>query len=129
LSPVTTLDGFDVLIVDDDEDTRELFAAVLVDEGAAVRTAANAEQALERMKEKRPDVMISDITLPDEDGYSLLRRALAIHPTLPAIAIAGYTSGDYSRRASEVGYQLYLAKPVKIEDLVAAVFRFATRGG
>jgi signal transduction histidine kinase/ActR/RegA family two-component response regulator len=111
--------GLDVLIVEDSLDTLTLLSAVFSREGANVTTAASAAEALERAVNKRPAVIISDIGMPDVDGYQLLEQ-LKVLPGMdevPAIAISGYASDEDRERALGTGYHALVPKPIDIEEL------------
>lgn len=124
------LAGCKVLVVDDESDARSLIGRLLEECGAHVSTAASAEEALVRMSEDRPDLMISDIGMPGQDGYALIRqiRNLADARRLtPAIALTAYARLEDRVRAVEAGYQLHLAKPVEAAELLAMVDSLRTR--
>jgi CheY-like chemotaxis protein len=120
-----TRDGLRVLVVEDDLDSREAVSATFADAGVDVRAAATAGEALAVLDSWLPDVLVSDIGLPDEDGYALLRRIRA-RPAdagawIPAVALTAYATGDDARRALSAGYQMHLAKPVDPARLVRVV--------
>jgi len=118
------LDGVRVLIVDDEPDARDLFASILRSAGAAVETAASAADALDIIGSRPPQVLISDIEMPDRDGYELLRTVreqTGRRTTFPAIAVTAYARDVDRRRALDAGFDAHLAKPVEPADLVAAV--------
>jgi signal transduction histidine kinase len=111
--------GLDVLIVEDSIDTLTLLSAVFSREGANVTTAASAAEALESAVSKRPAVIISDIGMPDVDGYQLLEQ-LKLIPGMndvPAIAISGYVSDEDRERALGTGYRALVPKPIDVEEL------------
>jgi CheY-like chemotaxis protein len=114
-----------VLIVDDEPDAREVLMMALSQTGAAVRAAATVEEALEVFDEWKPSVRVSDIGMPSEDGYDLIRkvraRAVERGGRIPALALTGYASADDAARALAAGYQTHLAKPVAPSDLVNAL--------
>ena len=114
-----SLVGLDVLIVEDSLDTLTLLSAVFSREGANVTTAASAAEALEQAVNKRPAVIISDIGMPDVDGYQLLEqlRVLPGMDDVPAIAISGYASDEDRERALGTGYRALVPKPIDIEVL------------
>jgi CheY-like chemotaxis protein len=127
----TRLDGASVLVVDDEVDARELFASILETAGAVVFAAASAASAVRLLDTEDIDVLISDIEMPGEDGYELLKRAAATRQgqnrtPLPAIAVTAYARAADRRRALEAGFQLHLAKPVEPSELVAAVASLVT---
>lgn len=119
------LDRVRVLVVDDERDARDLFAQMLEHAGARVRTAASASEALSRLIEEGADVLVSDIEMPQMDGYELLRLVLADtriqRGGLVAIALTAYSRPADRRRALEAGFHEHLAKPVDPETLVATI--------
>lgn len=121
----TTLSGIRVLIVDDDVDSREVLAAALNLRGAEARTASTAHEALQTWNEWRPNILVSDIGMPDEDGYDLIRQLRnqerADSSCIKAIALTGYASAEDRERVLDAGYQLHLAKPVDTNQLVSFI--------
>ncbi|HEU4434432.1 MAG TPA: response regulator [Pyrinomonadaceae bacterium] len=114
-----SLFGLDVLIVEDSIDTLTLLSAIFSREGANVTTATSAAEALEQAVNKRPAVIISDIGMPDVDGYQLLEQ-LKVIPGMdgvPAIAISGYASDEDRERALGTGYHALVAKPIDVDVL------------
>ncbi|MEI9938731.1 MAG: response regulator [Pseudomonadota bacterium] len=122
--PVGRLSNINILVVEDDEDARDLLVTVLTQQGAKVSQAGNATDALARVAQAVPDVLLSDIGLPGEDGYALMRairgRGLTAD-TLPAIALTAYSRREDQRLALQAGFQAHVAKPVEPAVLVAAV--------
>jgi PAS domain S-box-containing protein len=123
-SPV--LEGLSILVVDDDPDARELLGAILEHRSARVTKAASAAQAYETLEWLKPDVIISDIGMPGEDGYSLLRnvRLREARDRLgwtPAIALTAHARAEDRMRALSAGYQAHVAKPVEPAELVAVI--------
>jgi PAS domain S-box-containing protein len=123
-SPV--LEGLSVLVVDDDADARELLSAILEHRSAQVTTAASAAQAYETLEWLKPDVIISDIGMPGEDGYSLIRNvrlkeARERHGWTPAVALTAHARVEDRLRALSAGYQAHVAKPVEPAELVAVI--------
>ncbi|HET7112338.1 MAG TPA: response regulator [Pyrinomonadaceae bacterium] len=116
---VHSFNGLDVLIVEDSLDTLTLLSAVFSREGANVTTAASAAEALEHAVTKRPAVIISDIGMPDVDGYQLLQQLKVIPgmDDVPAIAISGYASDEDRERALDTGYHALVPKPIDVEVL------------
>jgi signal transduction histidine kinase len=114
-----SLIGLDVLIVEDSADTLSLLSTLFSNEGATVTTAASAAEALEHAVSKRPSVIISDIGMPDVDGYQLLQQLKVIPgmDEVPAIAISGYASDEDRERALDTGYHALVAKPIDVEVL------------
>ncbi len=119
------LQGIRVLLVEDDDDTREILGVILSEEGASVVPAASAGEALVHLQAEPPHVLISDIGMPFEDGYALLRRVRALPPErggdVPAIALTAYTRREDARAAENAGFQLHVAKPIRPEQLLHAV--------
>lgn len=116
---VHSLEGLDILIVEDSPDTLLLLNALFSREGANVTTAASAAEALQHAVTKRPNVVISDIGMPDIDGYQLLQQ-LKVIPGMgdvPAIAISGYASDEDRERALATGYHALVAKPIDVDEL------------
>ncbi len=126
--PVGRLAGLAVLVVEDDEDARDLLVTVLVKQGAKVEQAGSCGEALERLEHFLPAVLLSDIGLPGEDGYDLIRAVRARGfdaQTLPAIALTAYARREDRRLALEAGFQTHVAKPVEPAELVAVVASIA----
>jgi len=122
------LDGIHVLIVDDDPDALRLQARVLELAGASVTTASDAAGALRSLDEQRFDVLVSDLAMPDFDGYDLIGRVRSKGygaESLPALALTAFASAEDERRTLFTGFQDHLAKPVEPQHLVAAVAHLA----
>ncbi len=121
------LAGVRVLVVDDDEDSRELYATVLASHGAVVTMAATAGEAFAAFEREAPRIVLSDIGLPEEDGFSLMRkiRATDAHRGAPilAIALSGYDR-DPARETPEDGFDLHFTKPVPLPKLISALRKF-----
>ena len=126
-----TLDGLQVLVVDDEKDTRQMIGAVLERSGAEVRTSASTREALEVLGKWRPDVLISDIGMPGEDGYALIHQVRALPESLggeiPAVALTAYARDEDRRRVLAAGYQMHLAKPISPVELLAMVAELSGR--
>jgi len=128
VTPHSPLTGIRVLVVDDEADAREVVAFVLEEHGAKVTVVASASEALQILAQSKQDLLISDIGMPEMDGYTLLRQVRAtIQPggQIPAIALTGYTAARNRAEAIAAGFQLHLFKPLDVEELVAAVARLA----
>jgi signal transduction histidine kinase len=127
--PLASLAGVRVLVVEDDRDTLELFAGILALGGAELRTAQRADEALETLRVWRPDVIVSDIELPDTDGYTFIRRVRALAPerggTVPAVAITARGTLQDRFAALAAGFQMHVPKPVEPVELVAVVAHVA----
>jgi PAS domain S-box-containing protein len=125
----TAINGLRILVVDDDPDARDLLAIALQGHGAAVCTAPSAAEGLRRIEQDRFDVLIADIGMPDEDGYSFLRRVRDREQRqsltrLPAIAVTAYGAASDREQAFRAGFDLHLAKPVDPDAVLRAVSRF-----
>lgn len=121
------LDGVRVLLVEDDDDSRILLGMMLERQGAKVISASSSFEALNAFAQEAPQIVISDLGIPEEDGYELLRKVRELPPDkgglIPAIALTGYATSRDRDRALAAGYQLHLAKPVEPAELVAAIVR------
>jgi CheY-like chemotaxis protein len=122
-----------VLVVDDEPEARNLLGLILMSYEAEVRDCASAAEALQILDDWRPDVMVSDIGMPIEDGYELMRKVRAREPErgglVPAIALTAYARTEDARRAIEAGYQAHVPKPADPDELATAVANLAGRGG
>jgi CheY-like chemotaxis protein/two-component sensor histidine kinase len=128
--PTSRLEDLQVLVVDDDAQARELFAAILENAGARVRAAASTDDAMALLATEWPDVLVSDIEMPNEDGFELLRRARAMegaHGRLPAVAVTAHARADDQARAIDQGFAWHLAKPVEPAELVKVVAMLAAQ--
>jgi PAS domain S-box-containing protein len=125
------LDGLRLLVVDDEEDALALVKRVLSAHGAEVHAAASASEALDRLGSLRPDVIVSDIGMPGEDGYSLIRRIRALPPEnggrTPAVALTAYARAEDAQRAFAAGFQIHVAKPVEPVQLANVVANLGGR--
>jgi CheY-like chemotaxis protein len=111
------------LIVEDSEDTLDLLSAVFKREGANVTTASSAAEALHQAVMKRPSVIVSDIGMPETDGYQLLEQMRLIPglSEVPAIAISGYASEEDRERALSAGYLALVPKPIDVDVLFGLI--------
>jgi PAS domain S-box-containing protein len=125
------LDGLRVLVVDDEPDTREMLKTGLGHCGAEVTAAGSAAEALEALKAGVPDVLISDIGMPDEDGYTLMRQVRALPAAegggVPAIALTAYARVEDRMQALRAGYHMHVTKPVELAELAAIVASLSRR--
>jgi signal transduction histidine kinase/CheY-like chemotaxis protein len=118
------LAGAKVLIVDDDPDARDVLRTILEDAGASVRASASASETRRMLLEARPDMLIADIGMPEEDGYSLIqsiRRLDTDVSHVPAIALTAHTQPEDIERALRSGFQMHMAKPIDSARLIASV--------
>jgi signal transduction histidine kinase/ActR/RegA family two-component response regulator len=131
LSGLPTLEGLRVLVVDDEADARDLIGVILRRRGATVEAAASVAEALEAVERARPDVVVSDISMPESDGYQLVRelrrREATAGAALPAVALTAYARTQDHARSIAAGFQVHLAKPVEPDDLILAVANLAGR--
>jgi CheY-like chemotaxis protein/anti-sigma regulatory factor (Ser/Thr protein kinase) len=123
----TTLRGVSVLVVDDEADTRELVAEVLGHCGAEVRTAGSAHEGWTLLKQWTPDVIVSDVGMPQDDGYQFIERVRADGNRAPAAALTAYARSSDRVRALAAGFQAHLPKPAEPAELVAVVASLAGR--
>lgn len=142
------LNGLRLLVVDDDRDSRELLIVALESEGAEVTAVSSVEDALLAIQQSIFDILVSDIRMPGEDGYSLIQKVRAAEacrtqpvPTiasepaegikssihLPAIALTAFARPEDRIEALEAGFQQHLAKPVNLDELIAVIAELAGR--
>ncbi|MGJ3245866.1 MAG: response regulator [Elainellaceae cyanobacterium] len=118
-------DNLNVLVVDSDDDSREMLTGLFETYGIKVITAASGNEALKLIKQYQPNVLISEIRLPDEDGYSLMEKVKALETThqikIPAIALTVYASEIDRAHSISVGFCEHLAKPCNFDTLLATV--------
>lgn len=127
----STLSGLRILIVDDEPDVRQLIATMLEESGAKVIAVESGIEALKVIEPLQPDVLISDIAMPLEDGYTLIRKVRNLKVEqgglLPAVALTAYAREEDAKCAIESGFQMHLSKPVDTTKLVMAVANLAGR--
>jgi PAS domain S-box-containing protein len=126
-APPRALDGLRVLVVDDEPDAAELCSEVLRQAGATVATAGSVAEARAALARAVPDVLLSDIGLPHEDGYSFIEEVRAGGAALPAIALTAYARAEDQRRSRESGFDEHVAKPIDPQALVAVVAAVVAR--
>jgi signal transduction histidine kinase/FixJ family two-component response regulator len=130
--PPPELQGLKVLIVDDQPDARELLAAVMTRCGAMAIEASSSSEGLGRVMAARPDVIISDIGMPEEDGYSFIRRVRKLAADAggrtPAAALTAYARAEDRRQAIQAGFEMHVPKPVEPAELVTVVATLARIG-
>jgi PAS domain S-box-containing protein len=123
--PLPSLEGLRVLVVDDEHDTLDALATVLLESGAEVRTAPSARRALEILADWMPNVLISDLGMPEEDGYALIRRVRQLPPhaggSVPALALTAYARVEDRLRVLSAGFQMHVPKPIEPSELIAIV--------
>jgi len=127
------LDGVRVLVVDDDSDTRQMLKAVLSECHADVITAASVAEAIKEIEQRKPDVLVSDLGMPEQDGYELIKQVRNTESAdnaarVPALALTAYAKAEDRVRALAGGYQVHLAKPVEPAEFVLVVANLAGRG-
>jgi signal transduction histidine kinase/CheY-like chemotaxis protein len=126
-----SLEGLKVLVVDDEADTRELIREVLKECGSEVVMSRSVEEALEALEQHHPDILISDLGMPDEDGYSLISKIRALPPErggqIPAAALTAYARAEDRMRVLRFGFQFHLPKPVDSAELATVVASLAGR--
>ena len=124
-SSIPSLHAVKVLLVDDDPDTLQVIRVMLDGSKAVVQTAASVDEALEIIEWYQPHVLVSDLAMPGEDGYSLIRKVRALGTVsgneLPAIALTSYVRVEDRTRALSAGFNMFVPKPVQPEELVAAI--------
>jgi PAS domain S-box-containing protein len=130
LEPSPRLDGVRVMVVDDDSDTREMLRLMIGQLGAEVKACASSEEAMGALTEWNPDVIVSDIEMPDEDGYELIRkvRGSESYPDgrkVPAVALTAYGRVEDRLRALSAGYQMHIAKPAEPVELAVVIATLA----
>src|SRR5262249_39187733 len=119
------LKGLRILVVDDDSDGREVLAVQLAQQGATTSVSPSADDALRKLDTFKPDIIVADIGMPGEDGYSLIRkvrnRPLGPSRRTPAIALTAYAGDANRRRALNAGYQKHISKPAQPEELTLTI--------
>ena len=125
----TALDRLRVLVVEDEADAREFLTTLLARFGADVVPVSSVEEALVGLEARRPDVLVTDLAMPDEDGFSLIRKVRTMEcaggTRLPAIAVTALASAEERQRAMAAGFDAHFAKPFEPIDVVIAVARAA----
>jgi len=127
-SPLT-LDGLRLLVVDDNADARDLYQSLLEEYGAEVTAVTSAREGIAALERLQPDVLVSDIGMPNEDGYALIRQVRALKSErasqVPAVALTAYAREEDQQAALLAGFQKYFAKPVEPTELVEAIANLA----
>ena len=123
------LAGLRVLVIDDLEDTRAAFSVMLESFGAQVQTAGSAEQGLALLDMFNPDVILCDIAMPGEDGFSFIKKVRALKPNqggqTPSVALTAFAGAEHVRTSLESGFDAHLAKPVDAADLSRLIAKLA----
>jgi CheY-like chemotaxis protein len=115
-----------VLVVDDNADAREMLTVVLEYCGAVVAAAASAKEALALLDRFRPEVIVTDLAMPEQDGYWLLARMQELGDTVPVLAVTAHDR-EHQYRAREAGFRAYLPKPINLRDLCDVILRLTRR--
>ncbi|UQA57710.1 ATP-binding protein [Polyangium aurulentum] len=125
------IEGLHVLVVDDEVDARDMLAEILGQCKARVVTAGSAEEALERLRQDPPDVLVSDVGMPDEDGYTLISKVRRLPKDqggrTPAVALTAYARAEDRTKALRAGFDMHLPKPVQPTEFLLVVARAAGR--
>ncbi|HVF89648.1 MAG TPA: ATP-binding protein [Blastocatellia bacterium] len=128
-----SLDDLSILLVDDDADTRELLSRILKMFGARVTVVASASEAVTAIQDIKPDILVSDIGMPEEDGYSLIRKVRAaevgVPGWMPAVALTAHARAEDRLRALSAGYQAHVTKPVEPAELATVIRSLIRRNG
>lgn len=129
VAPLPALDNVKVLLVDDDPDTLQILSVMLTESKAGVQRAASVEEALEILAWYEPDVLVSDLAMPGEDGYSLIAKIRDLEATTgketPVIALTSYVRVEDRARALSAGFNMFVPKPVQPEELITAIASLA----
>ncbi|HEV2914815.1 MAG TPA: ATP-binding protein [Pyrinomonadaceae bacterium] len=132
LEELPRLDGLHVLVVDDERDARDLLTTVLTQSGAQVTAVGTVSDALEKLRTVKPDLLVSDIAMPNENGYSLIRKVRSLEKMqggrIPAIALTAHARSSDRMHALSAGYQMHVPKPVEPAELVFVIANIIDRG-
>ena len=119
------MEGINVLLVEDEPDTRDLLTTILVECGARVAAVGSAKEAIALIQRELPNVLLSDIGMSGESGYDLIREIRALPPeqggNIPAVALTAYAGAVDRRRVLLAGFHMHLAKPVEPDELLAVI--------
>jgi CheY-like chemotaxis protein len=113
--------GVHVLVVDDHTDSLDMLAVVLELHGAKTRTAASVAEAMEAIAEERPDIVVSDLDMPVENGFVLVRRVQETDPTLPVVAMTAHDGQEVREEVLAAGFRAHLAKPLDTGEFLAII--------
>lgn len=119
------LQGLQILVVDDDRDSREMMVVALEAEGAKVISVGTVQSAFEALSTWKPDFIISDIRMPDADGYGFLQGLRSRNLAVPAIAVTAFARDEDRQAAFDAGYQSHLSKPVDLDLLYKTIAELA----
>ncbi|HEY0005678.1 MAG TPA: ATP-binding protein [Pyrinomonadaceae bacterium] len=129
VKPLPTLDGVRVLLVDDDPDILQVLTTVLTDQKAKVEAASSAAEALELLQWYEPDVLVSDLAMPERDGYALISEVRAMEAAsgkqIPAVALTAYVRVEDRAHALNAGFNMFVPKPVEPDELITAIANLA----
>ena len=129
VASLPSLDDVNVLLVDDDRDTLQILSVMLGETKARVQTAASVKEALEVLEWYQPDVVVSDLAMPGEDGYSLIRKLRLLEGSrkrpIPAVALTSYVRVEDRARALSAGFNMFVPKPVQPDELISAIANLA----
>jgi signal transduction histidine kinase/ActR/RegA family two-component response regulator len=129
VNPLPSLEGVRVLLVDDDQDTLNMLAEILTGNRAAVQIATSVAGALEALQWYKPDVLVSDLAMPNEDGYSLIAKVRALEAQsgrqIPAVALTAYVRVEDRTRALSAGFNMFVPKPIEPTELINAIANLA----
>jgi PAS domain S-box-containing protein len=133
LGGAPSLDGLRVLVVDDEPDTREMLKLMIEQFGAEVKVSASSAEALDQLEQWKPNVLVSDIEMPGEDGYSLIQKIRALGPerggAIAAVALTAYARTEDRMRSLAAGYHMHMAKPAEPVELAIVIGNLAGHGG
>jgi CheY-like chemotaxis protein len=119
------------MVVEDEPDTRHMLRVILEQYGASVLLAASAAEALKALSEQKPDVLISDLGMPDMDGFELIKKIRSELPSdlqnVPALALSAYATLEDKEKSARAGYQAHVSKPAALDDLLTIVSKLARR--
>lgn len=119
------IEGLNILVVDDDDATRTLLTALLTDSGANVISAPNAGDALRELEETSPEIIVSDIGMPDMDGYEFMKTVRDRGLKIPSIALTAFSRDEDRKRALASGFQEHMAKPIDVDRLLSTILKLS----
>jgi two-component system, OmpR family, response regulator len=119
------LQGLQILVVDDDRDSREMMVVALEAEGAKVVSVETVQSAFEALSDWKPDFIVSDIRMPDADGYGFLKGLRSRNLNIPAIAVTAFARDEDRQAALDAGYQEHLSKPVDLDLLYETIAKLS----